>query len=178
MALLGDDGRGYELARKLETVGVWRTWLGESNYTIFLRFLDSPSTWEAFMRVEDSKSRAQIHLQLRVRALLFDKASVSLFLRSNPSSSSSLASSSLAVSKLNSTCEFLFFYFFFLVEFLAWNWRYCVRRFAIARGWRVLHAGEFCTRCGSTAGRWCFIQYGVVQGSFSNLILFGNCNFA
>uniref|UniRef100_A0A2N9EFM8 Bromodomain associated domain-containing protein n=1 Tax=Fagus sylvatica TaxID=28930 RepID=A0A2N9EFM8_FAGSY len=103
MALLGDDGRGYELARKLETVGVWRTWLGESNYTIFLRFLDSPSTWEAFMRVEDSKSRAQIHLQLRVRALLFDKASVSLFLRSNPSSSSSLASSSLAVSKLNST---------------------------------------------------------------------------
>ena len=112
MALLGDDGRGYELARKLETVGVWRTWLGESNYTIFLRFLDSPSTWEAFMRVEDSKSRAQIHLQLRVRALLFDKASVSLFLRSNPSSSSSLASSSLAVSKLNSTCEFLFFYLF------------------------------------------------------------------
>ncbi len=118
MALLGDDGRGYELARKLETVGVWRTWLGESNYTIFLRFLDSPSTWEAFMRVEDSKSRAQIHLQLRVRALLFDKASVSLFLRSNPSSSSSLASSSLAVSKLNSTCEFLFFLFIF---FFWWN---------------------------------------------------------
>ncbi|KAK7835601.1 hypothetical protein CFP56_023329 [Quercus suber] len=50
------------------------------------------------MRVDDSKSRPQILLQLRVRALLFDKASVSLFLRSNPSSSSSLS-----VSKLNPT---------------------------------------------------------------------------
>ncbi|KAF3960904.1 hypothetical protein CMV_014420 [Castanea mollissima] len=99
MALLGDDGRGYELARKLESVGVWRTWLGESNYTIFLHFLDSPSSWDSFMRVDDSKSRPQILLQLRVRALLFDKASVSLFLRS----SSSLSSSSLSVSKLNPT---------------------------------------------------------------------------
>ncbi|XP_023906453.1 uncharacterized protein LOC136062121 [Quercus suber] len=98
MALLGDDGRGYELARKLESVGVWRTWLGESNYAIFLHFLESPSLWDSFMRVDDSKSRPQILLQLRVRALLFDKASVSLFLRSNPSSSSSLS-----VSKLNPT---------------------------------------------------------------------------
>lgn len=104
MALLGDDGRGYELARKLESVGVWRTWLGDSNYATFLHFLDSPSLWDSFMRVDDSKSRPQILLQLRVRALLFDKASVSLFLRSNPSSSSS---SSLSVSKLNPTCEFL-----------------------------------------------------------------------
>ena len=31
-------------------------------------------------------------------------------------------------------------------------------RFAIARWWRVLHAGECSTRC------WCFVQYGVVQG--------------
>ena len=107
MALLGDDGRGYELARKLESVGVWRTWLGESNYVIFLRFLDSPSSWDSFMRVDDSKSRPQILLQLRVRALLFDKASVSLFLRSSSSSSSQSSSSSLSVSKLNPTCEFL-----------------------------------------------------------------------
>ncbi|XP_030496620.2 uncharacterized protein LOC115712481 isoform X2 [Cannabis sativa] len=97
MALLGDDGRGYELARKLETCGVWRSWLGDSCYTNFFHFLSSPSTWEAFMRVDDSKSRAQIQLQLRVRALLFDKASISLFLRSDSSPSS------LAISKLNPT---------------------------------------------------------------------------
>ncbi|XP_022133245.1 uncharacterized protein LOC111005886 isoform X2 [Momordica charantia] len=108
MALLGDDGRGYELARKLETLGVWRTWLGDLNYSIFVPFLSSTSTWETFMRTDDSKSRAQIQLQLRARALLFDKASVSLFLRSTPSPSSPsystanpLSSSSLAISKLN-----------------------------------------------------------------------------
>ncbi|KAJ7943742.1 Transcription initiation factor TFIID subunit 8 [Quillaja saponaria] len=89
MALLGDDGRGYELARKIETIGVWRTWLGDSSYANFVHFLSSPSAWEAFMRVDESKTKAQIQLQLRVRALLFDKASVSLFLRSRNSSSSS-----------------------------------------------------------------------------------------
>lgn len=47
------------------------------------------------MQVDDSKSRVQIQLQLRVRALLFDKATVSLFLKSNATNSS------LAVSKLN-----------------------------------------------------------------------------
>ncbi|OMO56288.1 hypothetical protein CCACVL1_26650 [Corchorus capsularis] len=102
MALLGDDGRGYDLARRLESCGVWRAWLGDSTYASFIHFLSSPSAWEAFMRVDDSKSRAQIHLQLRARALLFDKATVSLFLRSNstnPANSSS--SSSVAVSKLN-----------------------------------------------------------------------------
>ncbi|XVF15306.1 hypothetical protein REPUB_Repub09cG0140000 [Reevesia pubescens] len=52
------------------------------------------------MRVDDSKSRAQIHLQLRARALLFDKATVSLFLRSN-STNAANSSSSVAVSKLN-----------------------------------------------------------------------------
>ncbi|XP_041020484.1 uncharacterized protein LOC121262137 [Juglans microcarpa x Juglans regia] len=104
-ALMGEEGLGYyDLARKLETCGVWRSWLGDSSYAAFVHSLASPSNWEAFMQVDDSKSRVQIHLQLRVRALLFDKASVSLFLRSNPSSSSSsLASSSLAVSKLNPT---------------------------------------------------------------------------
>ncbi|XP_008236301.1 PREDICTED: uncharacterized protein LOC103335077 [Prunus mume] len=98
MALLGDDGRGYELARKLESCNVWRLWLGESTYANFAPFLNSPSTWEAFM---DSKSRAHLHLQLRARALLFDKACVSLFLRPHSNSSSSSSSSSLAVSKLN-----------------------------------------------------------------------------
>ncbi|MCI35151.1 mediator of RNA polymerase II transcription subunit 15A-like, partial [Trifolium medium] len=38
MSLLGDDGRGYELARKLESAGIWRTWLGDSNYTNFAPF--------------------------------------------------------------------------------------------------------------------------------------------
>lgn len=101
MALLGDDGRGYELARKLEDCGVWRTWLGDSSYSNFVHFLNSPSTWHTLMRLDDSKSRAQIQLQLRVRALLFDKASISLFLRSNSTSTSS----SLTVSKLNPNCN-------------------------------------------------------------------------
>ncbi|KAG7969705.1 hypothetical protein I3843_07G045100 [Carya illinoinensis] len=105
MALMGEEGRGYELARKLEACGVWRSWLGDSKYVGFSDFLNSPSSWKAFMRTDESNSRAHIHLQLRVRALLFDKASISLFLRSNPSSSSSLASSSIAVSKLNPSCE-------------------------------------------------------------------------
>lgn len=93
MALLGDDGRGYELARKLEGQGVWRSWLGDALYANFVHFLSSPSTWDTFMRTDDSKSRAQIQLQLRARALLFDKASVSLLLPSNQSSA--------ALSKLN-----------------------------------------------------------------------------
>ncbi|KAL6227632.1 hypothetical protein ACLB2K_001589 [Fragaria x ananassa] len=95
MALLGDDGRGYELACKLESCNVWRTWLGDSSYSTFVHFLTSPSTWDSFMRSDPSKSRAQILLQLRARALLFDKASVSLFLRPDSASNSS------AVSNLN-----------------------------------------------------------------------------
>ncbi|KAL3337824.1 hypothetical protein AABB24_030125 [Solanum stoloniferum] len=99
MVLLGDDGRGYELALKLESHGVWRSWLGDSLYTNFIHLLSSPSTWDSFMRTDDAKTRVQIHLQLRVRALLFDKASVSLFLRSDkPPSSIHTAS---VISKLN-----------------------------------------------------------------------------
>uniref|UniRef100_A0A251UZD2 Uncharacterized protein n=1 Tax=Helianthus annuus TaxID=4232 RepID=A0A251UZD2_HELAN len=41
------------------------------------------------MRTDETWSRAQIHLQLCARALLFDKACVSLFPRSNRSSPSS-----------------------------------------------------------------------------------------
>ena len=100
MALLGDDGRGFEVARKLEVCGVWRSWLGDSLYSNFVQYLSTPATWESFMRSDDSKSRAQIQLQLRARALLFDKASVSLFLRS-----SSTPTSSLPVSKLNPSCK-------------------------------------------------------------------------
>lgn len=105
MAILGDDGRGYDLARKLDSCGVWRTWLGDSLYSNFAHFLSSPSSWEAFMATDDSKSksRAHIQLQLRVRALLFDKAAFSLFLPSSVSlsSSSSPSSSSSLVSLLN-----------------------------------------------------------------------------
>ncbi|XP_068654916.1 uncharacterized protein [Aristolochia californica] len=86
MALLGDDGRGFELARKLEQCGVWRSWLGDSTYSAFAPFLSSPSLWESFMRTDESKTRAQVHLQLRARALIYDKATVSLFLRSDSSS--------------------------------------------------------------------------------------------
>ncbi|KAG9440193.1 hypothetical protein H6P81_020358 [Aristolochia fimbriata] len=86
MALLGDDGRGFELARKLEQCGVWRSWLGDSAYPAFVPFLSSPALWESFMRVDESKSRAQVRLQLRARALIYDKATVSLFLRSDTSS--------------------------------------------------------------------------------------------
>ncbi|KAL3630139.1 hypothetical protein CASFOL_023123 [Castilleja foliolosa] len=82
MALLGDDGRGYELARKLESQGVWRSWLGDALYSTFLPFLSSPFTWEAFMRADGSKTKPQIYLQLRARALLFDKASPSLYIQS------------------------------------------------------------------------------------------------
>ncbi|PHU17667.1 hypothetical protein BC332_13362 [Capsicum chinense] len=90
MALLGDDGRGYELARKLESHGVWRSWLGDSLYTNFIHFLSSNSIWDSFMKTDDSKTRVQIQLQLRVRALLFDKASLSLFLRFDKSASPKL----------------------------------------------------------------------------------------
>ncbi|KAK9136153.1 hypothetical protein Syun_015483 [Stephania yunnanensis] len=103
MALLGSNGHGYDLALRLETCGVWRAWLGDSSYAAFAAFLASQSSWDAFMGTDDSKSRAQIQLQLRVRALLFDKASVSLFLRSSSSSSASAASSvDSAASNLNS----------------------------------------------------------------------------
>ncbi|GAU23309.1 hypothetical protein TSUD_237630 [Trifolium subterraneum] len=91
MSLLGDDGRGYELARKLESAGIWRTWLGDSNYTNFAPFLSSPSAWNSFMSTDSSKSTLHIHLQLRVRALLFDKASSSTSLSSNPNHKPSLS---------------------------------------------------------------------------------------
>ncbi|KAF1001869.1 uncharacterized protein LOC141703047 [Apium graveolens] len=98
MDFLGDDGKGYELARKLEIHGVWRQWLGDSIYTAFVNNLSSQSNWNNFMKTDASKTRSQIELQLRARALLFDKASISLYINSNHSSISSAAS---LVSKLN-----------------------------------------------------------------------------
>lgn len=95
LGLLGEDGRGYELARKLESHGVWRSWLGDSLYAIFAHSLSSPASWNSFINDCSSKSTAQIQLQLRARALLFDKAaSLSL---SAPSSSAAAA----AISRLN-----------------------------------------------------------------------------
>ncbi|KAK1370831.1 BTP domain-containing protein [Heracleum sosnowskyi] len=101
MDFLGDDGKGYELARKLETHGVWRQWLGDSMYTGFVNNLSSQSNWTNFMKADSSKTRAQIELQLRARALLFDKASISLYLNPNHSSASSSSSSASVISKLN-----------------------------------------------------------------------------
>ncbi|MFS7923155.1 hypothetical protein Hanom_Chr03g00257361 [Helianthus anomalus] len=43
-------------------------------YANFVPFLSSPSSWESLMRTDETRSRAQIHLQLRAHALLFDKA--------------------------------------------------------------------------------------------------------
>lgn len=100
--LLGDDGRGYELARRLEGCGAWRAWLGDAAYSSFLHYLSSPAAWEAFIMSKASSTAATtinsnnhqmlvLHLQLRARALLFDKASISLFLSSSSSSSSSIS---------------------------------------------------------------------------------------
>ena len=122
MALLGEEGRGYELARRLESCGVWRTWLGDPTYATFSPFLSSPSAWDSFMAPDPSKSRAHLFLQMRVRALLFDKASASLF---------SSSSSSLSLHSLNPACQspilpsfhpstfdFLSFFLFLFVEIL------------------------------------------------------------
>lgn len=75
MRLLGDKGAGYELAQRLEENSVWRAWLGETEYVSLRSYLATPGTWSAFMQTENP---SVIALQLRVRALLFDKALVSL----------------------------------------------------------------------------------------------------
>lgn len=46
-----------------------------------LPYLNSLCSWQDFLSVNGTKSKAQIELQLRVRALLFEKASASLYLR-------------------------------------------------------------------------------------------------
>ncbi|GAB2232014.1 hypothetical protein Droror1_Dr00011034 [Drosera rotundifolia] len=85
-SLLGDDGGGYDLARHLESLNIWRQWLGDSLYSVFLPSLSSSTSWDSFMRSssnDESKSISHLRLQLRVRALLFDKAAVPLFIRTS-----------------------------------------------------------------------------------------------
>ncbi|KAG6517948.1 uncharacterized protein LOC122056261 [Zingiber officinale] len=99
-ALLGEDGRGYELARRLDGCGAWRAWLGDGAYAAFVHHLSSPASWETFMSPSPSSpsnSRAHLHLQLRVRALLFDKASAALFF--HPASSP--GNSAPSISEIN-----------------------------------------------------------------------------
>jgi len=79
MRLLGDNGAGYELAQRLEENSIWRAWLGEREYVLLQPYLATPGTWSAFMQTENP---SVIALQLRVRALLFDKALVSLHVES------------------------------------------------------------------------------------------------
>ncbi|KAB5524767.1 hypothetical protein DKX38_022516 [Salix brachista] len=67
MSVLSDDGLGYDLARKLETLGMGCAWLGDSLYS---NFLSSPASWNSFIRTDDSKSKSHIQFQLRARALL------------------------------------------------------------------------------------------------------------
>ncbi|KQK12640.1 hypothetical protein BRADI_1g05070v3 [Brachypodium distachyon] len=91
--LLGEDGRGYELARRLEACGAWRAWLGDGAHASLAQHLASPSTWDAFLSPASSSTssnsaappRQLLLLQLRVRALLFDKASAALIPRNGAS---------------------------------------------------------------------------------------------
>jgi hypothetical protein len=80
--LLGEDGLGYELARRLEACGAWRAWLGDD--AALAQHLSSPSAWDAFLSPAPAAAalppRPLLLLQLRVRALLFDKASAALLL--------------------------------------------------------------------------------------------------
>jgi hypothetical protein len=100
--LLGEDGRGYELARRLEACGAWREWLGDdSAHAALAQHLTSPATWDAFLYPSASPSppaRPLLLLQLRVRALLFDKASAALLLPPRGAAPVSLHS-------INANCE-------------------------------------------------------------------------
>jgi hypothetical protein len=94
--LLGEDGRGYDLARRLEACGAWRTWLGDGAHASLAQHLASPSTWDAFLSPSSSAvPRQLLLLQLRVRALLFDKASAALLptARASPAGPHSLNAS-------------------------------------------------------------------------------------
>uniref|UniRef100_A0A0D9W097 Bromodomain associated domain-containing protein n=1 Tax=Leersia perrieri TaxID=77586 RepID=A0A0D9W097_9ORYZ len=97
--LLGEDGRGYDLARRLEACGAWRAWLGDAAHAALAQHLQSPSTWDAFLSPSGSGGggggspptpRPLLLLQLRVRALLFDKASAALLPPSSPAALNSL----------------------------------------------------------------------------------------
>ena len=94
MRLLGDNGSGYELAQKLEENSTWRAWLGEIDHVAIQQHLATPGCWSAFMQ---SDNPSVLILQLRVRALLFDKAVASLYLET---------AESATASALDSSCKF------------------------------------------------------------------------
>lgn len=79
MALFGDDTCGFELAEKLEATSVWRAWLGDSEYGLLKPHLATAGAWLAFMQPSENSSLEVLKLQLRVRALLFEKAASILF---------------------------------------------------------------------------------------------------
>jgi hypothetical protein len=78
MGLLGENGGGYELALRLEEQNTWRAWLSERDHAAMLPYLASPGAWSKLM--QSSSSSSLLALQLRVRALLFDKVAACLFL--------------------------------------------------------------------------------------------------
>jgi len=94
MRLLGDNGSGYELAQKLEENSTWRAWLGEKDHAAMQQHLATAGCWSAFMQ---SDNPSVLILQLRVRALLFDKAVASLYLET---------AESATASALDSSCKF------------------------------------------------------------------------
>ncbi|KAL2634966.1 hypothetical protein R1flu_006445 [Riccia fluitans] len=71
MRIFGKDGDGYELTVRLENAGSLREWLGAASYAKLVPYLASEAAWHSFM---NSTSSALLNLQMRVRALLFDKA--------------------------------------------------------------------------------------------------------
>ncbi|BFI30078.1 protein MpBromo8 [Marchantia polymorpha subsp. ruderalis] len=71
MRIFGKDGDGYELTVRLENAGSLREWLGATSYSKLLPHLTSQAAWHSFM---NSTSSSLLNLQMRVRALLFDKA--------------------------------------------------------------------------------------------------------
>ncbi|KAJ1700665.1 hypothetical protein LUZ63_000444 [Rhynchospora breviuscula] len=90
-ALLGEDGRGYDLARRLDGCGAWRAWLGDAAYAHFSHAISSPAAWDFFLspragagagsvHATPGRTQIELQLQLRARALLYDKASAALFL--------------------------------------------------------------------------------------------------
>ena len=55
--LRGEDGRGYELAWRLEACGTWRAWLGhDAAHATLAPHLTSPATYDAFLSPAASPS--------------------------------------------------------------------------------------------------------------------------
>lgn len=93
MRIFGKDGDGYELTVRLENAGSLREWLGSASYAKLMPYLASQATWHSFM---NSTSTALLNLQMRVRALLFDKAAGCVY---------EDFGETIAPSSLNPSCE-------------------------------------------------------------------------